>query len=67
MLKKILAVVVLISVIITGFAGCEGKSPQTETSADYKPETKQEITAENMAAELDRLEHEIDLDISSEQ
>lgn len=74
MLKKILAVLTIISVIIIVFAGCKKKSPQAkpqsppaETATGYQVGTEQEITEENMAAELDKIEKQLEQELSSEQ
>jgi major membrane immunogen (membrane-anchored lipoprotein) len=49
--------------------GCKGKdsAPAQTTEADYAAKAKQEITEENMDAELDNLENQIDADLAVEK
>lgn len=71
------ALVIAVVAAITGFCvgGCKKSADEGQTGAgakapaieDYRAEAEKEITKENMAAELDRLEKEIEQDISEGQ
>ncbi len=44
--------------------GCGDKAPRAEDKMDqYRKQAKQEITAENAASELERIEQEIDSEL----
>lgn len=65
MLRKLVAVFVLTLVIVAGL-GCRKKPAPTETprtevksQAEYNEMARKEITPENMRAELDKLDKEI--------
>ncbi len=66
MLSKVIIVWMVAVVCLLG--GCAGKSEepagpppeQTKTAAEYKAEADKEITEENMSAELDQLEQNIE-------
>ena len=67
MLRKLIAVVV-ITLVIVAVWGCRKKPAQTQTEipktevksqAEYNEMAKKEITSENMQAELDKIEKEV--------
>ncbi len=65
MLRKLITVVVLTLAIVI-VSGCRKKPAQTETAqtevksqADYNEMAQKDINSENMQAELDKLEKEI--------
>jgi hypothetical protein len=72
MLKQILTVLLCIVLIGCFAAGCKRTSTQSEateavkTEAEYKAQAEQEITKENMASELDKLEQGIEQDSAAE-
>lgn len=73
MLRKVLVIVAVAAISVFCLNGCK-KSPEEsepekktpKTLADYEAEAEKEITKENMAAELDRLEKEIEAETPSE-
>ncbi len=70
MLRKIVAVwiVVLVSLSLAGCGSNEPSAPAepTKTEAEYKAEADKEITTENVDAELDKLEQEVNQDAGQE-
>ena len=66
MLRKVIAVIVLtLTIVVT--SGCKKEPAQTDTSqtevksqADYNEMAEKDINSENMQAELDKLEKEIE-------
>lgn len=73
MLRKLLVVAAAVVIIIFCLNGCKkeadtpepdkpGEQPVTKTLADHEEEAEKEITKKNMAAELERLEKEIERD-----
>ncbi len=74
MLPKALVLIVLI--IISGFClgGCKKSSPESssgednvvKTAAEYAEEAEREITADNMADELKKIEAELDAEETDE-
>ncbi|HPC96684.1 MAG TPA: hypothetical protein PLU87_17190 [Sedimentisphaerales bacterium] len=70
MLRKIVAVwiVALVSLSLAGCGSNEPSAPaeQTKTAAEYKAEADKEITSENVEAELDKLEQEVDQEAGQE-
>jgi len=72
--RKLIAVVVIVTLTVAGF-GCrkkpQGSAPQAseppaqpqkvevKTQAEYNEMAKKEITSENMQAELDKIEKEV--------
>ena len=65
MLRKLITVIVLVLVVVV-VSGCRKKPAHTETAktevksqADYNEMAKKDINSENMQAELDKLEKEI--------
>jgi len=74
MLRKVLVIVALAAIIVFSVSGCkkerpvESKPPESEqaapkTMAEYEADAKKEINKKNMAAELEKLEKEIEEDI----
>jgi hypothetical protein len=73
MLRRLLVITAAAAITVFCLGGCK-KSPDEEqagarppTIEDYRAEAEKEITRDNMAAELDRLEKEIEQDISDGQ
>ncbi len=71
MLRKMLITVVTITVCIFAVSSCKKSSDQTgaeevKTAAEYKTEAEKEITEENMAQELEKLEKAISEDASQQ-
>ena len=74
MARKVLITVVVMAISVFLVAGCkkspnEGESsqPEIKTSAEYKAEAEIEITEENVAEELERMEKELEAELSREQ
>ena len=68
--KKILVMVSIVFVLFFVGVGCKKKSQepvQVETSQQYEAQAKDEITEDNMEDELQKIEKELDEDISAEQ
>lgn len=68
MLRKIVAVwiVALVSLSLAGCGSSEPSAEPAKTEAEYKAEAEKEITTENVEAELDKLEQEVDLDAAEQ-
>ena len=58
--------VMVLAVLAIGFGGCGKSEPPVEepvkTAEEFKAEADKEINAENLDAELDKLEEEIEAD-----
>jgi hypothetical protein len=75
MLRRLLVIAAAAAIMVFCVDGCKKSPDEDETGAgakaptieDYRAEAEKEITRENMAAELDRLEKEIEQDISEGQ
>jgi len=73
MLSKIVAGLLVVMLCVVGLAGCRKASEepppapeQTKTAAEYEAEAEKEITEENMADELDKLEEAIEEEAAQE-
>lgn len=73
MLRKVLVSAVSIMIGLSCFSGCRKSSSDAEsgqekvkTMAEYRSEAKKEINRENMAKELDRIERELEQELSEE-
>jgi uncharacterized protein (UPF0254 family) len=75
MLRKAFSIAVVTAAVLLYVSGCK-KSPdeggpepsaKAPTVEDYRAEAEKEITKENMAEELERLEKEIEQEISQER
>lgn len=74
MLRKALLIVAIAALMGLGLTGCKKSSEESETTKppevntiqDYNSEVENQITKENMDAELDKLEQEIEKDIQFE-
>ncbi|MHC4474836.1 MAG: hypothetical protein ACYTEL_04280 [Planctomycetota bacterium] len=71
MLRRILVIAVTAAIIGFGLAGCKkspgptdaepnAAEPEPKTKAEYEAEAEKEITKENMQAELEKMEAEIE-------
>lgn len=70
MSKKILILIVILAATVLVVGGCKkktAKQPATKTAAEYKAEAEKEITKENMAAELKKIEEQMEADLAEEQ
>jgi len=78
MLRKLLVVAAAAVIIIFCLNGCKkeadtpepnkpGEQVVAKTLADHEAEAEKEVTKKNMAAELERLEKEIEQDSRSER
>jgi curli biogenesis system outer membrane secretion channel CsgG len=72
MLRKAISVTVIIVafLLIFGLPGCKKKSEQptaVKTEAQYQAQAQKEITEDNMDAELQKIEKDLDADINAEQ
>jgi hypothetical protein len=66
MFKKALVLIVLIMTCLICISGCKKSSPDTgpadetvKNAAEYAAEAENQIDADNMADELDRIENEL--------
>ena len=73
MLRKTVSIWMIVALCFVSLAGCadDGQEPapeaeQTKTAAEYKAEAEKEITEENAAAELDKLEQAIEQEAAQE-
>ncbi|MFC1739817.1 hypothetical protein ACFL1G_12335 [Planctomycetota bacterium] len=72
MFKNILIIMAILFICFGTLTGCKKKSePSAEdvvkTAEEYKAQAEEEITAENMEAELEKLEKEINTELQQEQ
>ena len=75
MLHKAFLIVAIAVLMGLGLTGCKKSSEESDTtkpqevktSQDYNSEAEKEITKENMDAELDKLEKDIERDIQLER
>ncbi|HUW18158.1 MAG TPA: hypothetical protein VMW16_02535 [Sedimentisphaerales bacterium] len=75
MLRRVLVIVAVSSMVVFCVSGCKKRSGQSEvsqprkeaakTAVQYEAEAKEQINKDNMAAELERLEKEIDQDAAA--
>ena len=63
MLRKILLVLLVITISVPFFGGCKSEEPEVKTKAQYEAEAEEEITEENMESELENLEKGMDLGV----
>jgi len=71
MLRKIISVWIVVVLCSLSFGGCTEKDQEatpepTKTAAEYEAEAEKEITEENAAAELDKLEQAIEQEAAEE-
>ncbi|MBN1123836.1 MAG: hypothetical protein JXA82_02435 [Sedimentisphaerales bacterium] len=69
-----LILILMIAALFCTVAGCSKQDPVSDesevtvkTEAEYKAEAEQQITEENMDAELDKLEQEIETELKAEE
>ena len=72
MLKKILLIVVMTAICVFYLDGCkkrsgESEEPVVKTKAEYSQEAKEQITEENMELELEKIEKELNAEVSQEK
>ena len=58
---------ILLSFVIIGCKKKTQEPVQIKTEAEYQAEAEKEITDENMEAELDKLEKDVDADMAAEK
>jgi hypothetical protein len=74
MLRKVFIIILLVILGSFYFSGCDKTSSDSEseedvvvkTQAEYDAEAKKQITEENMAEELKKLEQAVDKEITEE-
>ncbi len=73
MLRKFFILSFIAVIVVFCLNGCKDRSSGTQsdqeeakTAAEYEAEAEEQITRENMAQELERIEKAIDQDISRE-
>lgn len=64
-------VLLLTAVVLLAAAGCSKKEqpaaePAVKSAEEFKAEAQKEITEENLAAELDKMEKEVEADMAVE-
>lgn len=71
---RILLITAMVAISICGLGGCKKRSSQTpskteaaKTVDEYKTEANSEINKENMAAELENIEKELEEELKQEQ
>ncbi|MDI6450664.1 hypothetical protein [Anaerobaca lacustris] len=68
MLRKLVAIWIVVALVSLGVVGCSDDSQdapppeQLKTAEEYQAEAQEQITEENVADELDKLEQEISLE-----
>ena len=74
MLRKVLVIVMAAAIGVFCMSGCKKRSseaaPEQEaikTTAEYEADAKKEISKENMAEELEKLEKAVEDEISKEE
>lgn len=74
MIRKILLISVVVAMVVFYLGGCkksesgtEPNRPQTKTQAEYETEAKEQINEDNMDAELERIEKELEEELSQQQ
>jgi len=75
MLRRILIIVAAGAISVLCLSGCKKSSSETEaeqqevvkTMAEYEAEAKKEISRENLDAELERIESELEKEIAAEE
>lgn len=73
MLRKMLVIVAVVSIVAFCLSGCKKSPSETEpnepvvkTMAEYEAEAEKEITEENMDAELEKIEKELQKETTEE-
>ena len=70
MLRKVVVIVAAIIACVSFMSGCKKKTQPEQiavkTMAEYEADANQQITKENMADELNKIEKAVDNDISQE-
>ena len=66
MLKKLSLILTLMLAMVFTISGCSKKesAPEVKTETEFKAEAQEQINEENMDEELNRLEKEIESDLS---
>lgn len=75
MLRRILIIVAVGVISVLCLSGCRKSSSETEaeqqevvkTMAEYEAEAKKEISRENIDAELEKIEKELEKEIAAEE
>lgn len=70
-MKKLVILLLVLSMMILGLSSCKKKtsqeetSPQTQDAKQYEIQAEKEINADNMDAEIDRLQQEIESELEN--
>lgn len=71
MLRKILVIIAITAISVSCLTGCKKAPSEAEpeqevlkTMAEYETEAKEQINKENMAEELEKIEKELEKEIS---
>jgi len=72
MVQKVLTIIVITAICVFHLSGCKKRSgeyeqPVVKNKAEYETEAEKQITKENMAQELGKIEKEMEQDIAQEQ
>jgi uncharacterized protein HemX len=74
MLRKVLSTALVAAIVGLCLGGCSKKSTQAEpneqavkTVEEYRAEAKRDINEDNMAEELEKMEKEVEQELSEEQ
>ena len=74
MIRKILLISVVVAMAVFYLGGCKksesGSEPnqaETKTKAEYDTEAKEQINEDNMDAELERIEKELEEELTQQQ
>ncbi len=67
MLRNILTLIIIAAITVFGLNGCKKSPTKSKTTADYKAEAEEQISKENMLAELEKMEKAVDDEIGQEK
>jgi hypothetical protein len=74
MFRKVLVIVAITAISVFCLSGCKKRSSEAEseeevlkTMAEYEADAKEQISKENMAEELERIEKALEQEVSQEE
>jgi hypothetical protein len=74
MFRKVLVIVAVTAISVFCLSGCKKRSSEAEseeevlkTMAEYEADAKEQISKENMAEELERIEKALEQEVSQEE
>jgi len=74
MFRKVLVIVAVTAISVFCLSGCKKRSSEAEseeevlkTMAEYEADAKEQISKENMAEELERIEKALEEEVSQEE